>query len=288
MQIYHYYCDFDRRRLCMNDMTPPFFSIIVPTFNSEKDVCKLLKSIITQSFQEFEILVMDGLSTDRTVQIAEGFADKRIRIISEKDSGIYDAMNKGIKASNGSWLYFIGADDTLYNDFVLENVNRAIVHYKVQRMIYGNVRIVGDSGPAEDGSIYDGAFALSKLIVKNICHQSIFYNRQVFAEIGIYDKKYSICADHDLNLRCYSRYESYYIDIIVANFCAEGISSKKNDPDFFLGDNVIRYFSKSLYKKDFKPLKGAFTAYARRHFAEDGYKGYLRMKVLKLWHQYFS
>ena len=95
---------------------PPFISIIIPTFNAESTILKALESILQQTFKDFEILIIDGLSKDKTIEIVENLKDSRIKIHSDKDIGIYDAMNKGIHYAQGKWLYFIGSDDYLYNN----------------------------------------------------------------------------------------------------------------------------------------------------------------------------
>src|ERR1700722_16529958 len=99
-------------------------SIIIPTYNSQNTILTALQSIVKQSFDDFEIIIVDGLSNDDTVTIVKNFQDDRIKIISELDNGIYDAMNKGIDRAKGDWLYFLGSDDRLYNDTVLEDVNK--------------------------------------------------------------------------------------------------------------------------------------------------------------------
>src|ERR1700744_4382606 len=105
-------------------MASPFFTIIIPTFNSEKTLQNALSSILSQNFTEFEILIVDGVSNDNTIKIVKENIekDKRIRFISEKDNGIFDAMNKGIELSLGEWLYFLGSDDRLHNSSILRSV----------------------------------------------------------------------------------------------------------------------------------------------------------------------
>ena len=89
----------------------PRLSIINPTFNSAKTLSRCLDSVISQSFTDWEVLMMDGVSNDDTIKIASSYQDSRIRIYSEPDKGIYDAMNKGIDKAHGEWLYFIDSDD---------------------------------------------------------------------------------------------------------------------------------------------------------------------------------
>lgn len=219
-------------------MNNTFFSIVIPTFNSGQTLENCLKSILNQTYTDFEVLMMDGVSTDDTLQIASSFNDDRIRIYSEPDKGIYDAMNKGIDLAKGKWLYFLGSDDEFYDKNVLSEINKKTAN-SINKVIYGNVLIVGDSGWAKHGDIYNGYFDKKNIIMKNICHQSIFYYFETFKKIGNYDIKYHICADHEFNIRACAKFPFKYIDLITAKFKGGGLSSK---PDFeFLKDfeNII-------------------------------------------------
>src|SRR3982750_4096075 len=102
----------------------PLLSIIIPTFNSQITIERCLESLSKQTFRDFEILVIDGGSEDNTIGLVK---EKQpvlpaVTLVSEKDEGTYDAMNKGIGLSTGTWLYFLGSDDWLYNEQVLQNV----------------------------------------------------------------------------------------------------------------------------------------------------------------------
>ena len=112
----------------------PRLSIIIPTFNSAKTLSRCLDSVISQSFTDWEVLMMDGVSNDDTIKIASSYQDSRIQIYSEPDKGIYDAMNKGIDKAQGEWLYFLGSDDWLFNcnslkDIFCNNINQYDVVY---------------------------------------------------------------------------------------------------------------------------------------------------------------
>ena len=232
----------------------PFFSIIIPTYNSEKTLKKCLESVLFQSFNDFEILIMDGVSIDDTLEIAENFNDNRIKIFSEKDEGIYDAMNKGIDKSKGEWLYFLGSDDELYQETVLEKIYSTTIVTR-RKIIYGNAKIVGDAGWAKDGDIYDREFDLEKILRKNICHQAIFYYRTVYQKLGKYNIGYNICADWDFNLRCFAKYQFLYIEDIIAKFIGGNSSSvmidNKFDSERWI--NISKYFKYILHKKTFTP-----------------------------------
>jgi len=224
-----------------------FFSIIVPTYNSEQTFRKCLESILCQSFTDFEILIIDGVSADKTLEIGKSFEDERIKIFSEKDSGIYDAMNKGIKFSKGNWLYFLGSDDALYSPTVLSDVYSQIQNMNVD-ILYGNV--VSDRFNGK----YDGAFNYEKLLNKNICHQSIFFNKKVFCNVGNFNLKYRALSDYDHNLRWFlnKKINVKYFDCTIANYSDNGYSSVTSD-DAFLQDKNYNYIVYG-YNSVSKPL----------------------------------
>src|SRR5689334_2190715 len=98
----------------------PTVSIIIPTYNSEVLLETALESILRQTYPYREIVIIDGGSTDRTVDVIKHYSRHVAYWVSEKDAGIYDAMNKGVEAATGDWLYFMGSDDQLYEADTLE------------------------------------------------------------------------------------------------------------------------------------------------------------------------
>lgn len=226
---------------------PIFFSIIIPTYNSANTLAACLESILNQTFQNFEIIIVDGVSTDNTFSIVKHYQNEcsNIRWFSEKDKGIYDAMNKGICLAKGGWIFFLGSDDTLGNNETLKKVFNC--NLENHNVIYGNARLIGDTVWAKDGDIYDGKFDLKKLLTKNICHQTIFYNLSYLKRnVGLFNIDYNVCSDWDFNLRCWANDPMFYIDIIVCNFYGGGMSTRSDIDENFsrdFKDNVIKYFS---------------------------------------------
>ncbi|MGG7036726.1 MAG: glycosyltransferase family 2 protein [Flavobacterium sp.] len=239
----------------------PFFSIIIPTFRSEKTLENTLKSIFSQKFSDFEIILVDGKSDDQTLAIANSFQDPRIKVFSEPDKGVYDAMNKGIGLANGEWLYFIGSDDYLYDDEVLQIVSQKLQKIK-NNVLYGNVLIQGDAGWAKDGQIYNGEFSLQRLLRGNICHQSIFYRRSFLIGNDLkYNLSYPIAADWDFNIQCRLKTPFTYFNSIIAVFNAGGISTGKTNNDPFLTEINQKYghhFRSSHYPSFMQPLKKVY------------------------------
>jgi len=227
-------------------------SIIVPTFNSSTCINRCLQSISIQTFRDYEVILQDGASSDDTISKARDFRNANlamdIKLCSEKDNGPYDAMNKGCRRSTGEWLYFLGSDDQLSDRNVLSTVmtSSSIATCDV---VYGNVQVIGDAGWASNGSVYDGIFDLSKLLIRNICHQAIFYRAAFARRIGEYNIRYVACADWDFNMRCWAKSQFKYLDIIVANFYGGGLSGVGSEECFRLevASNVLMYFGLSIY-----------------------------------------
>ncbi|MCB0749749.1 MAG: glycosyltransferase, partial [Ignavibacteriae bacterium] len=99
----------------------PKISIITVCKNSESTILKCIKSVLNQSYNNLEYIILDGVSSDKTISIITGFRDKISKIISEPDCGIYDAMNKGVQASSGDYILFLNADDFLISENTIDN-----------------------------------------------------------------------------------------------------------------------------------------------------------------------
>lgn len=205
-------------------------SIIIPVFNSGKTIAACLDSIIQQEFDGVEVLIVDGLSNDNSLDIVRAYQDKHdwIRLISEKDDGIYDAMNKGVRNASGAWLYFLGSDDVLHSNNVLKSIFGKSDLSEKYDLIYGNVIF------KHSGKRYDGKFDAYRLIEKNICHQAIFYRKELFEKIGLYQTKYIVLADYVFNILCFSdrSVRKHYIDTSIAIYNEKGFSSNCFDKEY--------------------------------------------------------
>ena len=208
-------------------------SIIIPTYNSASVLPKALDSIVGQTFTDWEVLIMDGVSNDDTIKVAQSYNDSRIRIYSEPDKGIYDAMNKGIKKAVGEWLYFLGSDDCLLNENVLESVfAHPINKYDV---VYGDVEA------SQLDPLHHGKWTMAN-IYYNRCHQGIFYRKSVFNKLGLYNREFPIWADYDLNLKWFfsKKISNLYIPIVIAHYSDGGFSSGHEDKAFINKASLIK------------------------------------------------
>lgn len=215
----------------------PLITIVMPVYNAGEHIEQVLDNITTQTFLRFELLVIDALSTDGTGDMVakRSSLDPRIRLIAEKDLGIYDAMNKGIRQASGEWLYFMGADDRFDNPGVLENVSKFLKN-EIE-LIYGDSLWM----PGED--LESGVCDPDTLLHRSINHQRIFYRKSLFEKWGGYDLQYPVAADHELNIRffCNRQIQKLYIPFLVAKYHAGGYSAGKIDAVFWKNWKAIFY-----------------------------------------------
>lgn len=202
-------------------------TVITPTFNSEKHIERCLLSVANQAHSCKEHIIIDGVSDDETVLVVKRHMKQypHIRLLSESDNGVYDAMNKGIDMSRGEWIYFLGSDDWLNDKAVFADVMRYAGRVGAD-ILYGNVLI--------KGKLYDGPFNCEKLTLRNVCHQAMFFRRSLFDRMGRYDLKYRVLADWVFNMRCFGDNDvtKVHIDRLVAEYSAGGFSATTEDYEF--------------------------------------------------------
>jgi glycosyltransferase involved in cell wall biosynthesis len=169
----------------------PIISIVMVVYNAVQTIEDTIISVISQLQEVAEFVVVDGCSTDGTQQIIEKYISKIAKYKSEPDTGIYDAMNKSLSMCQGQYIYFIGADDILIDNTIIN----VLPYLTGNRVIYGNVIF------KLRNKVYDGYFNMLKIVTRNISHQSIFYPKKVFLKYE-FNTNYRIFADYDLNLKC--------------------------------------------------------------------------------------
>ena len=200
-----------------------FFSIITVCFNSEKTIERTIKSVLDQSYQDYEYILVDGASSDRTLEIIhqhEPLFQGRMKLISEPDKGIYDAMNKGIQAASGELIGIVNSDD-YYEKDALEKIARAYQGYDYT-IIYGLVRSVTDG---KEVMVY---LKNHEFLEKDmITHPSCFITKKLYERFGMYSLKYPYSADYELMLRVKKEKEVRFIKTyeIITNFSTGGVSN---------------------------------------------------------------
>lgn len=222
-----------------------FISIVTVVYNGEKTIRKTIESVLCQEFKDYEYIIVDGLSKDNTVAIAKEYEERfegRLRIYSEKDNGIYDAMNKGIKLAKGDYIWLVNADDWIEPN-ALKDINDFCKKFQGEKRIVAgwmNVFSIEAKELIRVGktSIEEYNRACKKLKM-GVCHPSTIIPKEVYEKVGLYDDRYYIAADMDFILRCYNECVRIdFMSIPLSNMTRGGISSvfpiKKNIHDIWL------------------------------------------------------
>jgi glycosyltransferase involved in cell wall biosynthesis len=212
----------------------PLLTIITVTYNLIKDQRRrcfrdCVESVQNQTFKNFEHLIIDGHSTDGSIGLVKKYAKKypNIRWVSQKDRGIYDAMNRGIDLARGEWIYFLGSDDTLASKNVLRQVFGGRDHRD-------NDFLYGDVWWGNSRKKYAGEFTPVKLFQKDICHQAIFTRKAIYSRIGKFNLKYLTGANYALNIKIFGdqSIRKKYLGLVVASFDLGGLCSQITDTAF--------------------------------------------------------
>jgi glycosyltransferase involved in cell wall biosynthesis len=199
-------------------MNLPKISIVTVVWNDKEGLEKTIKSVINQTYNNIEFIIIDGASTDGTFDSIKQHESNINYYVSEKDNGIYDAMNKGIKASSGTWINFMNAGDTFIDKNILQQIN--FQEYNEKVLIYGN--------KIQDNKIIY-PLNIKRLEMGEImaCHQSMFFNKDILTNELYYDLQYKIYGDYELVNRIYLKFPKniQYFNKTIAIFKGGGISS---------------------------------------------------------------
>lgn len=221
------------------------FSIITITYNAEAFLPRTVESVLSQHYRDIEHIIIDGASTDSTISVAQDYMQRsyaaqnghEVRIVSEPDNGLYDAMNKGLRQASGDYICFLNAGDFFPNANVLDTiVSRSLTGKSRQQLpavIYGDTDIVDNDGNflrhrrlAPPRNLTWRSFRKGMLV----CHQA-FYARLDIARTVPYDTRYRYSADVDWCIRVMKEAERMgaglaYVDSVVVNYTQEGQTTK--------------------------------------------------------------
>ena len=205
------------------------FSIITSTFNSGSSLEKTIKSVLSQNYNCFEYIVIDGNSSDNTLNILKKyeaiFEEEGIdfKWISEKDEGIYQAWNKGLRLASGDWIGFLGSDDLLLPD-ALTNYNNYLHEKKLDYISAKSKMIRKGQVVREMGQEWDWPTFRKEM---KIGHTGAFHNTAYFKRYGIFDETYKITGDYEILLRAKKSLKVGFLNNFVALMGADGISSSR-------------------------------------------------------------
>ncbi|WP_292517446.1 glycosyltransferase family 2 protein [Methanoculleus sp.] len=201
-------------------------SIITVCFNCEELIDRTIKSVVDQTYTNIQYILIDGLSSDKTLEIVKNYEEYIDILVSEKDDGIYDAMNKGLERATGDLVYFLNAGDYLHDNDVLRNIAERFSANPDSDILYGDY-IYYDAVDEQRCSSY--RTGILDLIRRGYCHQTTFAKRSTFTKYGEFNTNYKIYADFDWLLRVLigSGRSTTYIGIPVVYYLKGGESENQ-------------------------------------------------------------
>jgi glycosyltransferase involved in cell wall biosynthesis len=220
-------------------MQQPKISILTVVRNGEKDLENAIKSVINQTYKNIEYIIVDGLSTDGTLDIIKKYENDIALWKSEGDTGIFDAMNKALRLATGDWAFFLGCDDLLSTPTIIEEI--VPLFENPNGIYYGNTYLKNTN------KIYTGKVGRWNIALRNISHQAIFYPKYIYQEKS-YNLDYKLTADHIYNIELFSKYEElfFYMPKLISIYNDLGMSSTNVDP--MHKKDIVRVVTNNLGK----------------------------------------
>lgn len=221
----------------------PLFSIITVTYNAANTLPATLASVKEQSCKLYEYIVMDGVSKDNTVQLAQNANIPNSHIISSPDKGLYDAMNKAIDIATGEYLIFLNAGDAFHSSDTLQKIADVIMNHDFPGIVYGQTQLVngnrqhiGDRHLIAPEELTLKSFANGMLV----CHQAFIALRRI---TGHYDLRYRFSADYEWCIRClqHSR-NNVYIPHTIIDYLSEGLTTANRKTSLIERFKIMCYY----------------------------------------------
>lgn len=232
-------------------------SLITVTFNSDATLRNTIQSVLLQSYTNIEYIVIDGLSKDKTVDIIKEYEPQfkgRMKWISEKDEGLYDAMNKGIKMATGDVIGILNSDDFFTSNEVLKCVSKVMEAESVDA-IYGDIHFVKADNIDKCVRYYSSKIFRRKLMRLGFipAHPSFYCRKECFEKYGLYKTDYKICADFDLLLRFIyvHRINIKYLSMDMVTMRMGGVSTSGLKSRFLVTKEHRRFLSENGVKSNY-------------------------------------
>lgn len=214
------------------EINRPLFSIVTVCYNSEKTIARTLQSVLAQEFKDYEYLIVDGASTDTTIDIVQQYKSKfcgRMKFRSEPDKGIYDAFNKGVFWASGIYVWIVNSDDYIEPDALIK-LEKLIRGYKGENLpiISAMMNFISPSGRIS--KVYGSSLKSCQDAYKNfgmgLNHPATLVPKQIYDSIGFFDDRFAIMADIDWFLRAFKSHMLIeFPQFVITNMCYGGIST---------------------------------------------------------------
>ena len=203
----------------------PFFSIITINYNNRDGLERTIKSVIKQNYLNYEYIIVDGLSNDGSIDVINKYANGITKSIIERDKGVFDAQNKGIGNAQGKYLTFLNSGDLLPDENVLNDIYELIDD---EDLVYGDVLL--DDGVSIVERKYPDHLDFNYWKHDYLCHQVVYYKKEIFQKLGKFDLKYRYTSDHEHLYRIWreSDLKKKHLGVFVAVYDMQGVSANIN------------------------------------------------------------
>jgi glycosyltransferase involved in cell wall biosynthesis len=224
-------------------MNKPIITIITVSYNSAATISDTIDSVLSQTYQDIEYIIIDGASSDGTIEIIRSYGSKISRFITEPDRGIYDAINKGIAISTGDIVGIVNSDDVFYDRQVIGKVAESFMENDIDA-VYGDAIFVSPENTLRivryysSGAFHPGRFRFGFMPA----HPSFYVKRAFFEKLGLYKTDYKIAADFELLLRFLyvNRIRTKYIEMPFVSMRMGGRSNKSPKSNIILNREILR------------------------------------------------
>jgi glycosyltransferase involved in cell wall biosynthesis len=228
-------------------------SIITVNLNNEAGLQKTLESVFCQTFTDYEYIIIDGGSTDGSLKLIKKHENKFVYWVSEKDNGIYNAMNKGIVKATGTYLLFLNSGDTLYTEHSLSDF---FDYSNGEAIVYGNVYVIEKE--KEWLKTYPDKLSFGFFLRDALHHQSTLIKKTIFEKGGLYDEDLKIVSDWkvSMNAICIDQVSYKHIDCCISTYPRDGFSSNPENIELFKREResvVEEYYP--LFIEDYEKAK---------------------------------
>lgn len=224
-------------------------SIITASYNSEKTINKTILSVLEQTYKDIEYIIIDGASSDKTVDIAKEYEHGIAKIISEPDNGIYDAMNKGIKNATGDYIMFLNSDDQLFDETVIEKLSE-LAQKNNSDLVWGDICHYNPETGYKNVQEHN-KFNIIYLIKNTPAQPACLYKKSLFNEVGLFSTDFKVVSDQEWFLRAFLKHNisRSYINYPINVFNTGGISTNEKY------ETAISKERKEMFAMYFSPTK---------------------------------
>ena len=218
-------------------------SIITVVWNNKVTIKDAIDSVLKQTYKDIEYIIIDGASSDGTIDIVKSYGDKITKFVSEPDHGLYDAMNKGIALATGDVVGILNSDDFYIDEFVIQKVVKVFEEKQCDSM-FADLVFVKPDDLEKTVRYYDSSkFHPSKFAYGWMpAHPTFFVKREVYERYGVFKTDYKIASDYEILVRFLKKYELsyFYLNEVVIKMRMGGISTSGLKSNYILNKEIIR------------------------------------------------